>query len=141
MAAEQWRKDFGVEEIVNNFDFKEKAEVDKYYPQYYHKSDKVNLLHEASSYLLIQGWSSDLHRASRQTRLQGIVFNHDAGTPTATSSLGIRKVYKRAVTSLFSSGGSPRRNILHHPRSGKRRNNQLLQSQGLRYAGCSDWTG
>ena len=24
-----------------NFDFKEKAEVDKYYPQFYHKSDKV----------------------------------------------------------------------------------------------------
>lgn len=25
----------------SNFDFKEKAEVDKYYPQYYHKTDKV----------------------------------------------------------------------------------------------------
>lgn len=24
-----------------NFDFKEKAEVDKYYPQFYHKTDKV----------------------------------------------------------------------------------------------------
>lgn len=24
-----------------NFDFKEKEEVDKYYPQYYHKMDKV----------------------------------------------------------------------------------------------------
>jgi len=40
LAAEQWRKDFGVEEIVKNFDFKEQAEVDKYYPQYYHKIDK-----------------------------------------------------------------------------------------------------
>ncbi|KAI0637575.1 CRAL-TRIO domain-containing protein [Trametes polyzona] len=39
-ACEQWRKDFGVEEIWNNFDFKEKAAVDKYYPQYYHKTDK-----------------------------------------------------------------------------------------------------
>jgi len=38
--AEQWRKDFGVDEIVQNFDFKEKAEMDKYYPQYYHKTDK-----------------------------------------------------------------------------------------------------
>ena len=26
---------------LRNFDFKEKAEVDKYYPQYYHKTDKV----------------------------------------------------------------------------------------------------
>ncbi|RXW19321.1 hypothetical protein EST38_g6549 [Candolleomyces aberdarensis] len=40
LNAEQWRKDFGVEDIVNNFDFKEKAEVDKYYPQFYHKTDK-----------------------------------------------------------------------------------------------------
>ncbi|GJE83938.1 sec14 cytosolic factor [Phanerochaete sordida] len=38
--AEQWRKDFGVDEIVKNFDFEEKAEVDKYYPQFYHKTDK-----------------------------------------------------------------------------------------------------
>jgi hypothetical protein len=58
IAAEQWRKDFGVEEITKyvfrshrevpahlmrfrNFDFKEKLEVNKYYPQYYHKIDKV----------------------------------------------------------------------------------------------------
>jgi hypothetical protein len=40
LSAEQWRKDFGVEDIMANFDFKEKAEVDKYYPQYYHKTDK-----------------------------------------------------------------------------------------------------
>ena len=26
---------------VRNFDFKEKEQVDKYYPQYYHKTDKV----------------------------------------------------------------------------------------------------
>ncbi|KAJ7032506.1 CRAL-TRIO domain-containing protein [Mycena alexandri] len=40
LANEQWRKDFGVEDIVKNFDFPELAEVDKYYPQYYHKNDK-----------------------------------------------------------------------------------------------------
>ncbi|EMD31791.1 hypothetical protein CERSUDRAFT_119365 [Gelatoporia subvermispora B] len=40
IACEQWRKDFGVEDITKNFDFKEKAEVDKYYPQFYHKMDK-----------------------------------------------------------------------------------------------------
>jgi hypothetical protein len=37
---EEWRKSFGVEDIVKNFDFKEKAEVDKYYPRFYHKTDK-----------------------------------------------------------------------------------------------------
>jgi len=40
IANEQWRKDFGVDEIVKSFDFKEKAEVDKFYPQFYHKTDK-----------------------------------------------------------------------------------------------------
>ncbi|THH32425.1 hypothetical protein EUX98_g1762 [Antrodiella citrinella] len=40
LATEQWRKDFGVDNIVQTFDFKEAAEVDKYYPQYYHKMDK-----------------------------------------------------------------------------------------------------
>ncbi|KAJ7663010.1 CRAL-TRIO domain-containing protein [Mycena rosella] len=37
---EKWRKDFGVDEIVKNFDFPELPIVDKYYPQYYHKNDK-----------------------------------------------------------------------------------------------------
>ncbi|EDR04921.1 uncharacterized protein LACBIDRAFT_237398 [Laccaria bicolor S238N-H82] len=40
LDAEKWRKEFGVDDIVKNFDFKEKEEVDKYYPQYYHKNDK-----------------------------------------------------------------------------------------------------
>lgn len=40
IAAEQWRKDYGVDDIIQNFDFKEKREVDMYYPQYYHKTDK-----------------------------------------------------------------------------------------------------
>lgn len=40
VAEEKWRKEFGVDDIVANFDFKEKETVDKYYPQYYHKNDK-----------------------------------------------------------------------------------------------------
>ncbi|KAI0915438.1 cytosolic factor, phosphatidylinositol/phosphatidylcholine transfer protein [Taiwanofungus camphoratus] len=40
LSCEQWRKDFKVDEIVSNFDFQEKAEVNKYYPQYYHKIDR-----------------------------------------------------------------------------------------------------
>ena len=61
LSAERWRKDFKVNEIVKfvflcrfsgewlfdathrDFEFKEKQEVDKYYPQYYHKMDKVRL--------------------------------------------------------------------------------------------------
>ncbi|KAJ7123114.1 CRAL-TRIO domain-containing protein [Mycena epipterygia] len=40
LAAEKWRKEFGVDELVRTFDFTELAEVDKYYPQYYHHMDK-----------------------------------------------------------------------------------------------------
>lgn len=62
LNAEQWRKDFGVDEIVTcvihdfsqflqilmfhfsrSFKYPEQAEVDKYYPQFYHKIDKVCL--------------------------------------------------------------------------------------------------
>jgi hypothetical protein len=31
----------GVEELVRTFDYKERPEIFKYYPQYYHKTDKV----------------------------------------------------------------------------------------------------
>jgi hypothetical protein len=41
--CEQWRKDFGVDEINRTFKFDEKPLVSVYYPQYYHKTDKVFL--------------------------------------------------------------------------------------------------
>jgi len=37
---EKWRKEFGVEDIVKNFEFPELPIVDRYYPQFYHKNDK-----------------------------------------------------------------------------------------------------
>ncbi|MDI1485020.1 MAG: cytosolic factor, phosphatidylinositol/phosphatidylcholine transfer protein [Ramalina farinacea] len=40
IECEQWRKDFGVDELVRTFDYKEKPQVFEYYPQYYHKTDK-----------------------------------------------------------------------------------------------------
>jgi hypothetical protein len=33
----------GVEELVRTFDYKERPQVFEYYPQYYHKTDKVCL--------------------------------------------------------------------------------------------------
>jgi len=41
--CEKWRKEFGggVDKLVPTFDYKEKSQVFKYYPQYYHKTDKV----------------------------------------------------------------------------------------------------
>ncbi|KAF1970427.1 SEC14 cytosolic factor [Bimuria novae-zelandiae CBS 107.79] len=41
--CEKWRAtyaDVGVKELVRNFDYKERPQIFKYYPQYYHKTDK-----------------------------------------------------------------------------------------------------
>jgi hypothetical protein len=40
LSAEQWRKEIKLDELVETFEFKEREEVNKYYPQYYHKNDK-----------------------------------------------------------------------------------------------------
>jgi len=39
-AAEEWRKSYEVDSIIEDFHFEEKVVVDKYYPQFYHKVDK-----------------------------------------------------------------------------------------------------
>jgi hypothetical protein len=42
--SEKWRAEYagvGVEELVRTFDYKERPQVFEYYPQYYHKTDKV----------------------------------------------------------------------------------------------------
>jgi hypothetical protein len=41
-ASEKWRKDFKVDELYDHFEYPEKEEVDKWYPQYYHKTDNVS---------------------------------------------------------------------------------------------------
>ncbi|KUJ10669.1 uncharacterized protein LY89DRAFT_689321 [Mollisia scopiformis] len=38
--CEKWRKDTDLDNLVRTWDYKEKPEVFKYYPQYYHKTDK-----------------------------------------------------------------------------------------------------
>ncbi|THH05806.1 hypothetical protein EW145_g4537 [Phellinidium pouzarii] len=40
LDVEKWRKEIDADHIAKNFDFYERAEVIKYYPQYYHKQDK-----------------------------------------------------------------------------------------------------
>jgi hypothetical protein len=40
-ACEKWRKEYGTNDLYKNgYDFPERNEVNKYYPQYYHKTDK-----------------------------------------------------------------------------------------------------
>ncbi|KAL4906143.1 hypothetical protein BDW74DRAFT_139089 [Aspergillus multicolor] len=40
VASEKWRKEFGTDDLARTFEYTEKPEVFKYYPQYYHKTDK-----------------------------------------------------------------------------------------------------
>lgn len=43
IECEKWRKEFGggVENLTRDFDYQERPKVFEYYPQYYHKTDKV----------------------------------------------------------------------------------------------------
>lgn len=41
ISCEKWRTEFKVDEIVENFVYVEKPKVFEYYPQFYHKIDKV----------------------------------------------------------------------------------------------------
>lgn len=42
VECEKWRKEFGTDDLVRNFEYTEKPQVFEYYPQYYHKTDKVS---------------------------------------------------------------------------------------------------
>ena len=44
LDTEEWRKDTKLDEVVPDWEYPEKADVFKYYPQYYHKTDKVSHL-------------------------------------------------------------------------------------------------
>ncbi|OBT71315.1 hypothetical protein VF21_09120 [Pseudogymnoascus sp. 05NY08] len=38
--SEGWRKEINLDDLVQNFEYTEKAQIFEYYPQYYHKTDK-----------------------------------------------------------------------------------------------------
>ena len=41
MDCEKWRKEFGTDDLAPTFEYVEKPKVFEYYPQYYHKTDRV----------------------------------------------------------------------------------------------------
>lgn len=41
IECEKWRVEFGVDQLKRTFHFDEREKVNQYYPQYYHKIDKV----------------------------------------------------------------------------------------------------
>lgn len=40
VEAENWRKEFKVDELYETFEFPEREKVSKLYPQFYHRTDK-----------------------------------------------------------------------------------------------------
>ena len=58
--SEKWRKKFGTDDLPRTFDYKEKPEVFEYYPQYYHKTDKVRWL-PFNSLLSPEKWTKRAH--------------------------------------------------------------------------------
>lgn len=42
--SETWRKEFGTDDLARTFEYPEKEKVFEYYPQYYHKTDKVGCI-------------------------------------------------------------------------------------------------
>ena len=42
--TEKWRKDIKLDELVPTWDYPEKADIEKYYKQFYHKVDNVRVM-------------------------------------------------------------------------------------------------
>ena len=49
----KWRNEFNVDELYQSFEYPELPQVNKYYPKFYHKTDKVPFcgLEERGGYL------------------------------------------------------------------------------------------
>lgn len=52
----------GVEELVRTFDYAERPQVFEYYPQYYHKTDKVRLKSATNKYELVEATCQQIDR-------------------------------------------------------------------------------
>lgn len=134
---------------LRNFDFKEKAQVDKFYPQYYHKMDNVRPsapLCTANRSLIIYifhmlGRPAGIHRAPRAARHQGSVLRDHAGAPAPAARIRIRKVPRGAAAGVRERARAPGRDVVHDPRPGGRLADQLLPRQGLRDEGRVDRAG
>ncbi|KAG5463299.1 MAG: CRAL/TRIO, N-terminal domain-containing protein [Olpidium bornovanus] len=64
--AEQWRKDFGVDQLVKDFRFDELPQVQEIYPRYYHKTDRLGMaLRGKKSQAVCSRLRANLRRCSR----------------------------------------------------------------------------
>lgn len=83
MDCEKWRKETDLDNLTRNFDYHEKPQVFEYYPQYYHKTDKVwtgPMPNHKQMANRVVGWATSIYRATGQHRLKRHVQDHDLRT-------------------------------------------------------------
>merc|ERR1711939_947113 len=112
---EQWRKEFGVDDLVRNFDYKEKPQVFQYYPQYYHKTDK-----DGRPVYIEQYGKIDLNAMYKITTAE-----HGS-----KSRCRIRESCRSSTPCLLAKVGQIARDMLHH--HGHERSRRVQNSVGLR---------
>ncbi|KAG4305999.1 hypothetical protein PORY_000909 [Pneumocystis oryctolagi] len=80
IECEKWRKEFGVDDIMKTFCYHEKLDVFKYYPQYYHKEDKVSIVEGRPVYIEHLG-KINLHEmykiTTEERMLQNLVCEYE----------------------------------------------------------------
>lgn len=78
-ACEKWRAEFGTNTILQDFTYTEKPKVAKYYPQYYHKTDKDGrpvYIEELGSVNI-----TEMYKITTQERmLKNLVWEYEAFT-------------------------------------------------------------
>jgi hypothetical protein len=89
----------------------------------------------------LTGWAPHLHRTARKTRHQSALLLHNARASPPKARTRIRALPALPPPRLLQRMRPPRRDVLHHPRPGRRLALQLLPRQGLCHAGFVDWTG
>lgn len=74
--CEKWREEFHVDDLIKNFDYKEKPLISQYYPQYYHKTDK-----DGRPVYIEQLGKIDLHKmleiTTMERMLQALVVEYE----------------------------------------------------------------
>lgn len=98
--CEKWRKDYGTDTILQDFHYDEKPLIAKFYPQYYHKTDK-----DGRPVYFEELGAVNLHEMNKVTSEEEDVEK---------LGLGIRICRSIQITCLFKSCWSPSGNFMYN---------------------------
>lgn len=97
--CEKWRKDYGTDTILQDFHYDEKPLIAKFYPQYYHKTDK-----DGRPVYFEELGAVNLHEMNKVTSEEDV----------EKLGLGIRICRSIQITCLFKSCWSPSGNFMYN---------------------------